>query len=64
MRVLFGIILGAVLITGVAYFRDTTYASASAEPPVRPIVNWDVASDVTSNAVRTVRAEFDRLLGR
>ena len=64
MRVLFGIILGAVLITGVAYFRDATYASASSEPPVRPIVNWDVASDVTSNAVRTVRAEFDRLLGR
>ena len=64
MRVLFGIILGALLLTGVTYFRDTTYASPSAEPPVRPIVNWDVAGDATANAVRTVRAEFDRLLGR
>jgi hypothetical protein len=64
MRVLFGIILGALLLTGATYFRDTTYASPSAEPPVRPIVNWDVAGDVTSKALRTIRTEFDRLLGR
>jgi hypothetical protein len=64
MRFLFSVILGAVLISGAAYYRDSVYASATAEPPVRPIVNWDVAGDVTTNIVRTVRAEFDRLLGR
>ncbi len=64
MRVLFGIILGVVLVCGAAYYRDSVYASPTAAPPVRPIVNWDVASDVTANAMRTVRTEFDRLLGR
>lgn len=64
MRVLFGIILGAVLVIGAAYAHDSMYASPTATPPARPIVNWDVASEVTGNSFRTVRTEFNRLLGR
>jgi hypothetical protein len=64
MRLLFGIVLGAALTVGAAYYRDATYASASAEIPVRPIVNWDVAGDVVDNATRSIRNEIARLLPR
>ena len=64
MRVLFGVVLGAILTVGAAYYRDSTYASASAEIPVRPIVNWDVAGDVAGNAAGSIRRDFDRLLAR
>lgn len=64
MRVLFGIVLGAILTVGAAYYRDSTYASVSAEVPVRPIVNWDVAGEVAGNATATLRREIDRLLSR
>lgn len=64
MRVLFGIILGAVLVIGAAYYHDSMYASPTAMPPARPLVNWDVANEVTSNALRTARNGIDRLLGR
>lgn len=64
MRLLFGILLGAVLTIGAAYYRDSTYASPTATPPVQPIVNWDVARQVADNMTRTVRQEIGRLLGR
>ena len=64
MRVLFGIILGAVLVIGAAYVHDSMYASPTATPPARPIVNWDVASEATGNTARRVRTEFNRLVGR
>ncbi|HEX5778540.1 MAG TPA: hypothetical protein VFY21_06830 [Xanthobacteraceae bacterium] len=64
MRLLFGIVLGAILTIGGAYYRDSTYASASADVPVRPIVNWDVAGQITANATSGLRQEIDRLLSR
>jgi hypothetical protein len=64
MRLLFGIVLGAVLTVGAAYYHDTTYASPSAAFPERPIVNWDVASEVANNATRSIRNEIGRLIGR
>jgi hypothetical protein len=64
MRLLFGIVLGAVLTAGAAYYHDSTYASPSAAVPARPIVNWDVASEVGGNATRSIRNEFNRLIGR
>jgi hypothetical protein len=60
MRLLFGIILGAVLTVGAAYYRDSSYASAVE----RPIVNWDVAGQVAANATAGLRREIDRLLSR
>lgn len=64
MRVLFGIVLGVIFTVGAAYYRDSTYASAAADIPARPIVNWDVAGDVAGNATATLRREVDRLLFR
>ena len=64
MRLLFGIVLGAVLTAVAAYYHDTTYASPSAAVPARPIVNWDVAGDVVNNATRSIRNEIGRLIGR
>jgi hypothetical protein len=60
MRLIFGIVLGAILTVGAAYYRDSTYASASE----RPIVNWDVAGQVAGNATSGIRREIDRLLSR
>jgi hypothetical protein len=64
MRMLFGIVLGAVLTVGAAYYRDSTYASASADIPARPIVNWDVAGQIAATATSGLRQEIDRLLSR
>ena len=64
MRVLFGIVLGAILTVGAAYYRDSTYASAAVDVPARPIVNWDVAGQVAADATSGLRREIDRLLSR
>lgn len=46
MRVFFGMILGAILTIGVAYYSDTMRTSSVASGPSasdnRPMVNWDV----------------------
>jgi len=44
MRVLFGMILGALLTVGVAFVHDNWSAGASANQSAeqRPMVNWDV----------------------
>jgi hypothetical protein len=59
MRFLFGIILGAALLAGVAYYHDTNLVGAPGQS-ARPLVNWDVVSDVT----RGLRGQIDRWLGR
>jgi hypothetical protein len=65
MRVLFGIILGAVLTIGGAYVYDShnalaTSASASTE---RPLVNWDVVGSKWQKLSDRARAEWVRLAG-
>jgi hypothetical protein len=46
MRVLLGMILGAALTVGLAYYSDSTMTSPAAAGPAatdnRPMVNWDV----------------------
>lgn len=64
MRLLFGIILGAALTVGAAYYHDTTYAAPTAAEPAKPIVNWDVAGQVAWNSTQALRAQFERLIGR
>jgi hypothetical protein len=52
MRMLLGMIFGALLITGVVYVADhwnsappTTTGSATGTIVYRPMVNWDVVED-------------------
>ena len=49
MRVIFGMVLGALLTVGVAFFHDSwaTGQSASKTTTVdqRPMVNWDVVDE-------------------
>jgi hypothetical protein len=60
MRLLFGMILGAALIIGLAYYHDASLAGAPGYSP-RPMVNWDVVNDVTRGLVDRARGAIDRL---
>jgi hypothetical protein len=66
MRVLIGIILGALLTIGGAYLYDShnalsaTGTSASVQ---RPMVNWDVVSTKWNHLTDRARAEWTRLAG-
>jgi hypothetical protein len=60
MRLLFGIVLGAMLTVGAAYYRDSTYTPAGD----RPLVNWDVAGQLAADTTAGLRREIDRLLSR
>ena len=59
MRVLIGIILGAILTVGGAYLYDSH--SAMAAGAQRPMVNWDVVSNKWDHLTGRARAEWARL---
>jgi hypothetical protein len=63
MRVLIGIILGAILTIGGAYLYDSRHALASPAPSatVRPMVNWDVVGTKWNHLSERARAEWNRL---
>jgi hypothetical protein len=42
MRLLFGMIVGAALMLGVAYIHDLRLAASEAS--AKPLVNWDVVA--------------------
>lgn len=62
MRLLVGLILGALLTVGGAYVYDSRHAldtaTASAE---RPLVNWDVVNTKLDHLGAKARAEWNRL---
>ena len=58
MRLIFGIILGALLTVGGAYVVDT---SSGAE--AKPMVNWDVVSKNVETLGTKVRQGWNRLTG-
>ncbi|HEY4142662.1 MAG TPA: hypothetical protein VGM57_14670 [Pseudolabrys sp.] len=66
MRVLLGIILGAVLTIGGAYLYDShnalnaTTAPASVE---RPMVNWDIVNTKWQHLTERARSEWNRVTG-
>jgi len=60
MRVLIGIILGAVLTIGGAYFYDSHNALAAAGAQ-RPMVNWDVVNTKWDHLTERARVEWTRL---
>jgi hypothetical protein len=66
MRVLLGIILGAVLTVGGAYIYDSHSALAAANSPGmhRPLVNWDVVGSKWDRLAARARAQWTRLAHR
>jgi hypothetical protein len=61
VRILLGMILGAVLTIGGAYVYDT---QATTKPGIeRPMVNWDVVSRNWNRLTGRVRQEWTRLTG-
>ena len=65
MRILFGIILGAVLTVGGAYIYDfhSPAAATQAITAPRPLVNWDVVSDKWQQFTDRARIEWNRHVG-
>ena len=66
MRVLFGIILGAVLTVGGAYLYDSHNALAAGNAPAnaqRSLVNWDVVGTKWDRLTERARSEWNRLAG-
>jgi hypothetical protein len=66
MRVLFGIILGAVLTVGSAYLYDSRNATTAENAPAsvqRPMVNWDVVGTKWDRLTVRARTEWTRLAG-
>jgi len=59
MRLLFGIILGAVLTVGGAYIYDSRHAAAVSAQ--RPLVNWDVVATKWGQLTARARAEWKRI---
>ena len=68
MRLLFGIIIGALLTVGGAYMHDSQIAgsgtAADSAAARRTIVNWDVASEVTGRTIQAARDQIGRLSGK
>jgi hypothetical protein len=66
MRVLFGIILGAVLTIGGAYLYDSHNALNAANAPAsvqRPMVNWDIVNTKWQHLTEKARSEWNRVTG-
>ena len=66
MRILFGIILGAVLVVGGAYVYDSHNALEAANAPAsvqRPLVNWDVVGTKWQRVTERARSEWSRIAG-
>jgi hypothetical protein len=64
MRVLIGIILGAVLTVGGAYLYDSHTvpgAGTSSAGAQRPMVNWDVVGTKWNHLTERARAEWNRI---
>ena len=66
MRMLLGMILGAVLVVGGAYVYDSHNALEAANAPAsvqRPLVNWDVVGTKWQIVTERARSEWNRLAG-
>lgn len=67
MRVLLGLILGAVLTVGGAYLYDSHHAAQAVGAPAsaqRPLVNWDVVAVKWSHATTRARNEWNRIASK
>lgn len=67
MRLLLGIILGAMLTIGAAYLYDNHHAAVAMNAPAqaqRPLVNWDVVAIKWGHLTTRARAEWNRIASR
>jgi len=66
MRLLLGIILGALLTIGGAFLYDqhnATQATETAAAAPRPMVNWDVVGVKWQHLTARARSEWTRVAG-
>ncbi len=64
MRLIFGIILGALLTIGCAYISDTMRPMAGPDGAVvKPMVNWDVVQEKFKSASASVQDGWTRITG-
>jgi hypothetical protein len=66
MRLLLGLVLGALLTVGAAYVYDSHNAIAARNGVTiveRPLVNWDVVSTKWELLAKRARAEWNRHVG-
>jgi hypothetical protein len=61
MRIILGMILGALLTIGAAYVLDGGRVEAGTATAERPMVNWDVVGKNWDRLTTRVRSEFTRL---
>lgn len=66
MRLLLGMVLGAVLTVGAAYLYDNHHAALAMNGPAsaqqRPLVNWDVVAAKWGVLARRARVEWHRIV--
>jgi hypothetical protein len=64
MRLILGIILGALITVGAAYIYDSAHAPATATAAIsRPLVNWDVVGTKWNGLTHRARNEWTRIAG-
>jgi hypothetical protein len=64
MRLIFGIILGALLTVGGAYISDSLRPAAGPDGAVvKPMVNWEVVQEKFKSALAAVQDGWTRLTG-
>ena len=65
MRLLLGIILGALLTIGGAYLYDSNSAANATDTAAvqRPMVNWDVVGVKWQSVTERARSEWTRVAG-
>ncbi len=64
MRVLLGIILGALLTVVGAYLYDSHYATVAMNTPAqaqRPLVNWDLVAVKWDHLTTRARLEWQKI---
>lgn len=60
MRFLSGVVIGALLVIGGAYFHDASIDPKATEGP-RQIVNWEAAGDAGRGLVEWMRGQINWL---
>lgn len=66
MRTLFGVVLGALLTVGAAWFHDNnvTYDPVNPRLTDRPVVNWEVFGAVLRETTDGLGNAFHAIAGR
>lgn len=59
MRLILGILVGFAILTIAARVHDSSIADGA-----KPLVNWDVATDLVQRGAGRARDEFDKLIAK